>query len=246
MKIKQLHMIFLAAGRGTRFGDSTPKQYAPLADRPLIEHSLITLLDFTDKLTLALAADDHHWPQLKLATDPRIRTVTGGATRAESARNALLSLRGAKPQDWVLVHDAARPLLAASDLHKLLAALADEPVGALLATPIRATVKRADSTDRIIRTEDRRGLWSAATPQIFRYSLLYEGLQQADDLAQITDEASAVESLGHSPQLIEGTPSNIKITTPADLAFAELLLRARQLESKSKIEPARKTDQQEI
>ncbi len=174
---------------------------------------------------ISLAVDDPYWPALPCALDSRIQRVDGGKERSGSVLNALLHLhaQGASDDDWVLVHDAARPNLARSDLDNLLSELADDPVGGLLAVPARDTLKRADSHGRVTETVDRSMIWQAYTPQMFRLGALHRAL--ADSLVSdvsITDEASAIEWAGQSPRLIEGRSDNIKVTRPEDLEWLRL------------------------
>lgn len=201
-----------------------PKQYLPLGRQTIIEHSLDCFLGHPalKGLVVSLAPDDPFWPTLAIAHDPRVQRVAGGARRADSVLNALLYLHGngASDDDWVLVHDAARPNLARADLDKLLDELAADAVGGLLAVPSRDTLKRADASGRVVETVDRSAIWQAFTPQMFRLGPLHRAL--ADSLVAdvaITDEASAMEWAGYSPRLIEGRGDNIKITRPEDLEW---------------------------
>ncbi|MGH8269849.1 MAG: 2-C-methyl-D-erythritol 4-phosphate cytidylyltransferase, partial [Steroidobacteraceae bacterium] len=202
-----------AAGIGRRFGTDRPKQYAPLCGRTVIEWALGVFL--TDPrcagAVVALAQDDPYWTAI---APPRVLVAPGGQERSHSVRNGLTMLRDrATPDDWVLVHDAARPCLPRQDLDRLLADLADHPVGGLLATPAADTLKRADGSRQVQQTVDRAGLWRALTPQMFRYGRLCEALDRAHSAAQIpTDEAQAIEWLGEAPRLIEGAAANLKIT----------------------------------
>jgi 2-C-methyl-D-erythritol 4-phosphate cytidylyltransferase len=166
--------------------------------------------------------DDPYWPTLACAADPRIVRVDGGEERSGSVLNALLYLhgQGASDDDWVLVHDAARPNLSRDDLDKLLFELADDSVGGLLAVPARDTLKRADKHGRVLETVDRTPIWQAYTPQMFHLGALHRAL--ADSLVSdvvITDEASAMEWAGHAPRLIEGRSDNLKVTRPEDLEW---------------------------
>ncbi|WP_166359969.1 2-C-methyl-D-erythritol 4-phosphate cytidylyltransferase [Pseudomonas akapageensis] len=213
-----------AAGIGARMAADRPKQYLQLGSRTILEHSLDCFLDHPNLkgLVVSLAADDPYWPTLRSASDSRIQRAAGGQERADSVLNALLLLhaQGAGDDDWVLVHDAARPNLARSDLDKLLAELADDPVGGLLAVPARDTLKRADANGRVSATVDRSTIWQAYTPQMFRLGALHRAL--ADSLVAdvaITDEASAMEWAGQAPRLIEGRSDNIKVTRPEDLEW---------------------------
>ena len=224
--------VIPAAGVGARMAADRPKQYLQLGGQSILEHSLGCFLDHPglQGLLVCLAADDPYWPSLNLAGDPRIQRVDGGAERSGSVLNALLHLhaQGADEQDWVLVHDAARPNLSRNDLDKLLFELADDPVGGLLAVPARDTLKRADRHGRVAETVDRSSIWQAYTPQMFRLGALHRAL--ADSLvadATVTDEASAMEWAGHAPRLIEGRSDNIKVTRPEDLEWLRLRWRQR-------------------
>ncbi|MCM2355304.1 MAG: 2-C-methyl-D-erythritol 4-phosphate cytidylyltransferase [Arenimonas sp.] len=217
-----------AAGRGTRFGAETPKQYLMLAGRPVIEHSLRAVLDHddVDGVVVALAADDHDWPGWRDIGGKPVITCIGGGERADSVLAGLQALPASVSDDqWVLVHDAARPCLRRQDLARLLAVGQGDPVGALLAAPVRDTLKRADQAGRSAATEPREWLWRALTPQLFRRGGLTRALLAALGAGlRVTDEAMAMERIGLKPCLVEGSEDNLKITTPADLALAEFLL----------------------
>ena len=217
-------VVIPAAGIGSRMRADRPKQYLQLAGRTILEHSLNCFLDHPrlKGLVLSLAADDPFWPNLVCANDPRICRAAGGAERADSVLAGLLQLLelGADADDWVLVHDAARPNLARSDLDGLLGELADDPIGGLLAVPARDTLKRAGADGRVAETVDRSLIWQAYTPQMFRFAALHQAL--ADALVAgvaITDEASALEWAGQAPKLVEGRADNLKITRPEDLEW---------------------------
>ena len=219
--------VIPAAGVGARMAADRPKQYLQLGGRTILEHSLGCFLDHPrlKGLVVSLAIDDPYWPTLACATDPRIQRADGGSERSGSVLNALLQLNalGASDEDWVLVHDAARPNLSRDDLDKLLAELADDPVGGLLAVPACDTLKRVDKHGRVVDTIDRSLIWQAYTPQMFRLGALHRAL--ADSLvadAVITDEASAMEWSGQAPRLIEGRSDNIKVTRPEDLEWLKL------------------------
>lgn len=220
-----------AAGIGRRLGAALPKQYLPLAGRPVIAHTLTTLLRHPriSGLAIAIGATDSHWRQLRLESDKPVLPVAGGPERCHSVLNAVLALHEvAGPDDWALVHDAVRPCLRAADIDKLLATLADDPVGGLLATPARDTIKRAGPDGRVAATVERVGLWHALTPQLFRLRVLRTALRQALERNLIvTDDAAAVEALGLTPRLVEGRADNIKITRPEDLPLAEFYLTRR-------------------
>nr|WP_288354834.1 2-C-methyl-D-erythritol 4-phosphate cytidylyltransferase [uncultured Pseudomonas sp.] len=224
--------VIPAAGIGSRMRADRPKQYLQLAGKSILEHTLHCFLDHPRLrgVVVSLAEDDPFWPSLDCAHDARIHTAAGGAERADSVLNALLRLAelGAGEQDWVLVHDAARPNLAQSDLDLLLAELADDAIGGLLAVPARDTLKRVGSDGRVRETIDRSVIWQAYTPQMFRLGALHQALAEAlvSDVA-VTDEASAMEWAGQAPRLIEGRADNLKVTRPEDLHYLERLWRGR-------------------
>jgi 2-C-methyl-D-erythritol 4-phosphate cytidylyltransferase len=227
------HAIVPAAGSGSRFGAELPKQYLPLCGRPMIFHALLTLAQHPkiDRVWVVLAPGDVFWKKFDWqALGPKVDTVyCGGATRAESVTRGLMAAETAlAADDWVLVHDAARPCLSAQLLSDLIDCLSEDPVGGLLATPLADTLKRADGAGRSVATVSREGLWQAQTPQMFRAGVLREALQKAqDDPHGITDEASAVERLGLKPRLVLSDTNNFKVTVPADFHLAERLLMER-------------------
>lgn len=217
-------VVIPAAGVGSRMQADRPKQYLPLAGRTLIEHTLDCFLGQPGLrgLVVCLSVDDGWWPDLPCASDERIQRADGGRERADSVLSGLDRLveLGADDADWVLVHDAARPNLAESDLHRLLAELRDDPVGGLLAVPVRDTLKMVGADGRVTATPDRSQFWQAYTPQMFRLGALRRALVEALAAgANITDEASAIEWAGQAPRLIEGRADNIKVTRPEDLEF---------------------------
>jgi len=218
-----------AAGVGRRMGAALPKQYLPLAGFSVIVHALNTLLQHPriSGLVVVIGAGDAWWERIRLVSDKPLLQAPGGEERCHSVLNGLQALAAwAAPDDWVLVHDAARPCLPAADLDRLMTALQDDPVGGLLAVPVRDTLKRADPEGRVRATVDRAGLWHALTPQMFRFNLLRDALREA--LARhllVTDDAAAMEAAGWAPRLVEGRADNIKITRPEDLALAEFYLR---------------------
>jgi len=216
--------VIPAAGVGSRMRADRPKQYLRLADKTILEHTLNCFLDHPNLLgvMVSLSVDDPYWPSLPCSQDQRIRRAQGGVERADSVLNALLALEaeGAAADDWVLVHDAARPNLSADDLNRLLHSLAEDPVGGLLAVPARDTLKRAGADGRVAETVDRSVMWQAYTPQMFRLGALRQALQQALAAGQpVTDEASAMELAGQAPRLIEGRADNLKVTRPEDLQW---------------------------
>lgn len=217
-------VVIPAAGVGSRMRADRPKQYLMLGERSLIEHTLDCFIDQPELLGLVvcLSPADDWWPQLACASDPRITRAPGGLERADSVLNGLQALTalGAQEHDWVLVHDAARPNLAHSDLYRLLHSLKDDPVGGLLGVPVRDTLKIAGPDGRVLSTPDRSLYWQAYTPQMFRLQSLRTALQAALAVGvTVTDEASAMEWAGHAPRLIEGRSDNIKVTRPEDLTF---------------------------
>ncbi len=224
--MSEFYALVPAAGSGSRMGSELPKQYLELAGHPMLYHALTTLSACTHITTVfvVLAPDDdffkrYDWSHCGNKLEP---LYCGGATRAESVANGLLASE-LDVDDWVLVHDAARPCLTQTHLDKLITELRDDAVGGILAVPVADTLKRADAQQRIACTESREGLWQAQTPQMFRAGLLAQGLQQCRN---VTDEASAIEALGLYPKLVAGDSSNFKVTYPQDILLAELLLNA--------------------
>ncbi|WP_174874710.1 2-C-methyl-D-erythritol 4-phosphate cytidylyltransferase [Vogesella oryzae] len=217
-----------AAGHGSRFGSATPKQYLDIGGQPLLAHTLAVLAanPAIDQVAVVISPGDEwfdsfDWPQAKLTV-----LRVGGASRAESVANGLHALQPAA-DDWVLVHDAARCCLSPTVLERLIAEIGDDAVGGILAQPVADTVKQGDAAARIAATVPRDGLWLAQTPQMFRAGLLAEALADAANPA-ITDEASAIELLGHAPRLVVGEAQNFKVTWPGDLALAGAILAARK------------------
>ena len=219
------------AGTGSRSGSHVPKQYAPVAGQPLVAHTLQALarVDRLAATLVVLAPDDDSFedelPSFSGARGWVARV--GGASRAETVANGLAELqaRGAQPQDWVLVHDAARCLLRAEWVDRLIDSCQADEVGGLLALPLADTLKQ-EAHGRAAATVDREGKWAAQTPQMFRLGLLQPALRAALDAGtSTTDEASAVEALGHQPRLVRGDWENFKVTFPGDFALAERLLQ---------------------
>ncbi|HUI62383.1 MAG TPA: 2-C-methyl-D-erythritol 4-phosphate cytidylyltransferase [Steroidobacteraceae bacterium] len=221
-----------AAGVGRRFGDSVPKQYADLHGRAVIEWALAPFLADSRcaAAVVVIAASDPYWPEVarRLTAYGAVSTASGGTERSASVRNGLRALEGrAAPGDWVLVHDAARPCLPARDLDRLLGQVQSHPVGGLLASPAADTLKRAEAGGEIAATVDRAGLWRALTPQMFRFGALREALERAAAAGRTpTDEAQAIEWTGARPMVVEGSSTNIKITSADDLVIARALLDA--------------------
>jgi len=221
--------VFPAAGRGNRVGADRPKQYLEIAGRPLIEYALGTVLNLPSLsgAVVAVAADDAYWGDTALAGDSRLTTVHGGDERFLSVLAGLEALDGrAADQDWVLVHDVARPCLSAAGLCRLVSELDEDPVGGLLAIAVADTLKSSGDGIRIDATVERCGLWRAQTPQQFRYGLLRRALESARNQGiVVTDEAQAIELLGLTPRLVAGEERNIKVTRPEDLALAAYYLQ---------------------
>ena len=214
-----------AAGVGARMGADCPKQYLPLAGQPMLRHTVAAFLNspLIAHTFVVVSADDAYVDQAldELAGVTLLRC--GGATRKDSVLNGLQALRERlAADDWVLVHDAARPGLTPALIEKLVSAIGDSAVGGLLALPVVDTVKRVEAGR--VQTVPRDGLWLAQTPQMFRYAVLERALRT---VAEVTDEASAIEAIGLTPQLVEGHPCNLKVTQAADIALAELFLTAR-------------------
>ena len=221
----KFHVIIPAAGSGSRMATTSPKQYLPLLGRPIILWTLDTFLacERIASVHLVLSADDEHW-QAHAIHHPKLSILhCGGETRAQTVLNAL-NVLNVDVEDWVLVHDAARPGLTHALLDSLLDEIQDDQVGGLLAIPVADTLKRANQERRVASTESRDGLWQAQTPQMFRYGILKEALTQSG--VAPTDEAQAVEALGFSPKLVTGQLRNLKITYPQDLALAGAIIAA--------------------
>ena len=239
-------LVMPAAGVGRRFGHTRPKQYAPLQGRTVIEWALAPFLADPGcaGVSISLASDDPYWGEVaeRLAKLPgrtaEIIVAAGGAERSQSVRQGLEALAThATADDWVLVHDAARPCLSAHDLQQLLNRLGSHRVGGILATPAADTLKRASVTvggssaaaPEIDQTVDRAGLWRALTPQMFRYQMLSDALDRALASGRLpTDEAQALEWTSEHPVLVQGSAANIKITSADDLVLAAALLNARE------------------
>lgn len=221
--------VIPAAGAGTRLGADLPKQYLPLAGRAMLRWSVDALLaaPWLERVVVVVAADDRRAGPL-LAGLERVEVLgSGGATRRDSVLAGLRALAeaGARADDWVLVHDAARPGLDPGLLERLRAELAGSAVGGLLAVPVSDTVKQAGDDRRSVHaTLDRDRLWLAQTPQMFRFGLLDRALAASP---RVTDEAAAIERAGHAPRLVEGARANFKVTTAEDLALMRRVLEGR-------------------
>ena len=223
----RFHIIIPAAGAGNRMATAIPKQYLPLCGKPMVSHSIQTFFACPRIATinLALSVEDYFWRSLTLDSNSRLNLhYTGGDTRAQTVLNTLEAMR---PQvaddDWILVHDAARPGLTVSLLDHLLDTLENDAVGGLLALPLADTLKQSNADSRVQNTIPREELWQAQTPQMFRFGLLQNALASFN--GSPTDESQAVEALGLQPKLVVGSLRNMKITYPQDLALMEVLMQ---------------------
>lgn len=231
---RALWCVVPAAGRGERFGGAVPKQYLPISGKPMLLWTIERLASHrrVAGVVVAIAQDDGYWPDVAACCGDQVMATIGGATRADSVRAGLRTLEGRIGADeFVLVHDAARPCVRATDISRLIA-MGIPAGGALLAAPLRDTLKRADARQRVAATEPRASRWRALTPQLFRIGELLDALESARQAGvEVTDEAMAMERIGHHPLLVEGAESNIKVTTPEDLALAEFLVDRTLVES---------------
>jgi 2-C-methyl-D-erythritol 4-phosphate cytidylyltransferase len=219
-----------AAGSGSRFGITGPKQYSQLRGRPMLYHSVERLLAApgVEVVFVVLAPADTEFRRYDWsAFGGRLAPLyCGGASRRDSVLNGLVAAASAvDPNDWMLVHDAARPCLGRIELLRLIQEAGKDDVGGILAVPVSDTLKRADDEGRILVTEPRDHLWQAQTPQMFRHGMLLRALRGVE---HVTDEASAIEALGYKPRLVEGSTRNLKVTFPADLDIADSLLKDDQ------------------
>ena len=215
-----------AAGVGARMGSAHPKQYLNIHGRPMLGHAIQAFErhDAIERVHVVISPEDGWWDRYDWSGFSKLALWRrGGASRAESVLNGLAAMAGEVAQDdWILVHDAARPCLTGDLLDRLLRELADDPVGGILAAPVADTLKREDTAGRIGETVPRQGLWGAQTPQMFRYGQLRTALERAG--SQVTDEASALEFMGQVPKLVASDLRNLKVTFPSDLEIARLLL----------------------
>ncbi|MGB9149090.1 MAG: 2-C-methyl-D-erythritol 4-phosphate cytidylyltransferase [Burkholderiales bacterium] len=218
-----------AAGKGTRIGESTPKQYVLLNGKAMLHYPLQTLCSIADIDRVYVVIDprdqfwgQHDWPQF----NGRLSVLRcGGASRAQSVINGLNAIaQNVSDQTWVLVHDAARPGLQPADVNRLINALRQDEVGGLLALPLPDTLKQGDAAQRTVSTLPRDNLWLAQTPQMFRYGLLKRALN-ALPADTVTDEAQAIEAMGLKPKLVTGSAANFKVTYPGDIALMQKILK---------------------
>ena len=225
---RRVFALVPCAGSGSRAGAPVAKQYVEVAGRPLVVHTLAALAAVKrfSKILVVVAPEDQHYDKLALPDDARLALARcGGDTRASTVANGLAKLAGfgALPNDWVLVHDAARCLVRAEWADALIDACREDRIGGLLALPVADTLKRAEA-GRAVATLSREGVWQAQTPQMFRFGVLADALAR---MPQATDEASAIEAIGLRPLLVSGSAENIKVTHPDDFAIAEALLARR-------------------
>ena len=225
---ERIWFVIAAAGASSRFGGSVPKPYLRIAGRSLLEHAMRALARAPGLAggVVVTIPGDRRFLRLPASVRRRVTTARGGPTRSASVLNGLQALVSAAADDWVLVHDAARPCVPRADLSALVAECRRNAVGGLLAVRVTDTLKRADAEGRSIGTVPRDGLWRAQTPQMFRHGRLLRALQRAQAQGlDATDEAAAIEGLGLKPRLVEGSPLNLQVTRPSDLALAEAALR---------------------
>lgn len=220
--------IVPAAGIGRRMGGDLPKQYLRLHDCPVIVHTLnrLAAVPSIDGIVVVVGEDDPYWPALDIQIEKPLRVITGGEQRVHSVFKGVETIwPELNDNDWLLVHDAARPCVCIADINNLIDAVSGHVCGGILATPVRDTMKLAAANGEIEATLDRSRMWHALTPQMFRAPLLYEALKAGLNYPEkITDEASALELQGYTPLLVEGRADNLKITRPEDLALAEFYL----------------------
>jgi len=222
--------VIPAAGIGERVGSNIPKQYLKIAGKTILEHSLAPFVNTSRiaGITIALHPQDAHFTSLDISrsTCDKIHTVTGGATRAHSVLNALESFEAQiREDDFILVHDAARPCLTERDLDQLIDVCLAHEVGGIIGSCVTDTLKHVENNN-IVNTVDRENIWRAYTPQMFKFGMLQRAIQTAlKDGVCITDEASALEYMGYQPCMVEGDVRNIKVTTATDVSLAEIFLQ---------------------
>jgi 2-C-methyl-D-erythritol 4-phosphate cytidylyltransferase len=229
MTVPRYFALIPAAGIGARMAAGCPKQYAPLAGKPMLQHVLETFSaagQIAHSFVVVSQDDAYIADLIASAALPRVSVLyCGGATRQSSVSNGLAAMADeVDTDDWVLVHDAARPGLTVDLIDKLISFVKDDAVGGLLAVPVVDTIKRSNGHGRAELTVPRDALWAAQTPQMFRHAALSNALQQA---VSVTDEASAIEAMGLQPKLVEGSTRNFKVTLPQDMLLAELYLQGQ-------------------
>jgi len=216
-------VVVPAAGIGKRVGSDIPKQYLPILGKTIIEHSLQPFLDHVEiqRVIVSIAKNDQWFQHLAISKHPKLQIVEGGKERVDSVLSALQHLHA---EDWVLVHDAARPCIQKNDIDKLITHVKKSNCGAMLAYRVRDTMKRSDPSKQIQKTIDRENLWHALTPQLFNNQELINAIKQVEQQHLITDEASAIEMAGGDVFIIEGRSDNLKVTQSEDLLLAEFYL----------------------
>ena len=229
--------VIPAGGTGSRMNAAIPKQYLPVGGRPVIEHTLARICQCSSvsRVVVGIARADLNWPQLNFNSEKLTAVVEAGAERADTVANCLqFIVEQGGEADWVLVHDAARPCIRVSDIERLLGAVIEIADGGILALPLSDTIKRSGQNTTagiILETVPREGLWRAMTPQLFKAGELLSAIEQARlEGVSLTDEASAMEVTAAKTMLVPCSQDNIKITLPQDIQFAEMILRAQQLE----------------
>lgn len=222
--------VIPAAGVGSRCKGARAKQYTPLLGMPMISHTLRPFLAHAaiEKVVVVLHPEDQHWATLPESHSPKVITTLGGATRCDSIENGLDALSDlAAPNDWVLLHDAARPCIRSQAIERLLSTVGSHPVGGLLGVPVTDTLKRVNAAGEVTLTLPRETTWRAQTPQLCRYALLREAIAKAKAEAVIlTDDVAALEHSGLKPLMVLGDVSNLKVTYPEDFAIAAQYLEA--------------------
>jgi 2-C-methyl-D-erythritol 4-phosphate cytidylyltransferase len=229
------YCVIPAAGCGARMQTTQPKQYLQLTDVTVLEHALrpFLALALIKKVIVVVAEGDQTWPRLAISQHPKIVTVKGASERAMSVYNGLKKLSAdAQAHDWVMIHDAVRPCITVDAINRLITELADEPVGGLLGFPVRDTLKLVThQSQQVEQTVPRANIWTAQTPQMFRFGLLMDAYAQFQTLSDsersaLTDDSSIVERTGLTPKMVLSTAENIKITYSADLASARAHIRS--------------------
>ncbi len=233
LKAARIWALVPAAGAGRRMAADRPKQYLRLGENTVLEQTLERLIGsrvYTG-IIVAISDDDRYWGSLTVSRSAQVYRVPGGSERADSVLSGLDFIASvAADDDWVMVHDAARPCLTAGDIQRLKEQVENHEVGGILALPVHDTLKRV-AAGRILSTVDRTRIWRALTPQMFRLGLLRDALIAASkDGQRVTDEAGAIELQGLRPLIVEGRPDNIKITRPEDLPLAVYYLEQQRCE----------------
>ena len=222
----KFHIIIPAAGLGSRMGLGQPKQYLSIHKQTLIERVVRVFdnISLIHSIHIALHSSDEIWKTLNLSFSSKVNAhYCGGESRAETVLNSLKIIKDhVNENDWILVHDAARPGIEGKDVEHLMYVLKDDPVGGLLAYPLSDTIKKSDKEDRVVESPLREHLWQAQTPQMYRYKMLSHALEKFDGTP--TDESQAIERLGEKPKLIKGNFKNFKVTYPEDLNILEQLI----------------------